>query len=267
MSGEGIARDIAGTAMDLFVQHGVPWLAKKGIEAGRYYASEVMRDPRLQKKVLNYGMRKATPLAEKVGHELFNQLSTKVRPNRRYKTDRPDLDGRGIPVPFPFVDLRKAWSVLSDPTLFKGPKVSEKEGMAIVNEYKRQYNDYKRKGGTCSYGSWIKWKGYGQGLTGGKGVDVHAMIGKLPAPKKGWTLPGHKYTGPYNPLDKQVKYDPDTGNILNIYDQPTGPTNAIAMSHDVDYATCSHRAKKYGENEKQCKHAADQKMVKSLDFL
>ena len=26
----------------------------------------------------------------------MDQLSTKVRPNKRYKTDRKDLDGRGI---------------------------------------------------------------------------------------------------------------------------------------------------------------------------
>ena len=36
----------------------------------------------------------------------------------------------------------------------------------------------------------------------GKGVDIHKAIGKLPKPKSGWTLPGHKYTGPYNPLDQ-----------------------------------------------------------------
>ena len=28
-------------------------------------------------------------------------------------------------------------------------------------------------------------------------------------------LPGHKYTGPYNDLDNQVKYDPTTGEILS----------------------------------------------------
>ena len=49
--------------------------------------------------------------------------------------------------------------------------------------------------------------------TGGR-VDIHKAIGKLPRPKRGWTLPGHKYTGPYNDLEKQVKYDPGTGEIL-----------------------------------------------------
>ena len=35
-------------------------------------------------------------------------------------------------------------------------------------------------------------------------MDIHKVIGYLPHPKKGWVLPSHKYTGPYNPLDKQL---------------------------------------------------------------
>ena len=70
--------------------------------------------------------------------------------------------------------------------------------------------------------------------SGGR-VDIHKAIDKLPRPKRGWTLPGHKYTGPYNDLEKQLEYDPGTGEILEIYDQPTGTTDAIAMQHDVDY--------------------------------
>ena len=35
-------------------------------------------------------------------------------------------------------------------------------------------------------------------------MDIHKLIGKLPRPKKGFILPRHKYTGPYNPLDKQL---------------------------------------------------------------
>ena len=77
----------------------------------------------------------------------------------------------------------------------------------------------------------------------GKGVDIHKAIGKLPKPKSGWTLPGHKYTGPYNDLENQVRYD-NKGNILEIYDMPTGRTDAIAMQHDVDYSIC--------EDDKKC---------------
>ena len=94
--------------------------------------------------------------------------------------------------------------------------------------------------------------------TYGKGVDIHKAIGKLPKPKRGWTLPGHKYTGPYNPLHKQVLHD-DTGKILEIYDMPTGATDAVAMQHDVDYTIC--------KDDKKCKHRADKKMVSVLDAV
>ena len=93
----------------------------------------------------------------------------------------------------------------------------------------------------------------------GSGVDIHKQIGKLPKPKEGWTLPGHKYTGPYNDLENQVRYNPETGEILEIYDQPTGPTDAVAMQHDVDYSVCG--------DDRKCKNKADRKMVKSLDAI
>ena len=183
--GAGVLSGVADTATELLLRSkGIPYLAKKSAEAGRYYASELMRDPSLQKKMINYGMKKARPAIDKVGHELLDQLSTKIRPG---------LDGSGF--------------------------------------------------------------------------DLHSAIGKLPAPKKGWTVPGHNYTGPYNPLDQQLKYDPETGEILEIYQQPTGSTDAVAMQHDVDYSSCSFRKQKYGENEKKCKNVADRKMVKSLDSI
>ena len=96
----------------------------------------------------------------------------------------------------------------------------------------------------------------------GGAFDIHKAIGKLPKPKKGWTLPGHNYTGLYNPLEKQLSYDPKTGKILKIYQQPTGATDAVAMQHDVDYAVCAGK-----KNEKGCKHDADKKMVKALDAI
>ena len=95
-------------------------------------------------------------------------------------------------------------------------------------------------------------------MISGKGVDIHKAIGKLPKPKGGWTLPGHKYTGPYNDLENQVRYD-NEGNILEIYDKPTGKTDAIAMQHDVDYTIC--------KDDKKCKHRADKKMVRALDAV
>lgn len=79
----------------------------------------------------------------------------------------------------------------------------------------------------------------------------------MPKPKGGWTLPGHRYNGPYNELDKQLKDNPLTGEILEIYDQPTGRTDAITMQHDVDYSVC--------KDDKKWKNEADRKMVKALE--
>ena len=96
----------------------------------------------------------------------------------------------------------------------------------------------------------------------GKGVDIHNAILKV-APKKGFVLPGHRYTGPGNPLEKQVRWD-DNGNILHIYEQPTGKTDAVSMQHDVDYSVCSNKPK---SDQVKCKNDADRKMVKALDAI
>ena len=85
-------------------------------------------------------------------------------------------------------------------------------------------------------------------------MDVHKIIGKLPRPKKGFVLPGHKYTGPYNPLDKQ----------LDEYDQPLPgeePFNAvdtISMKHDICYRD---------NNDKKGKHKCDDEMLHELEWL
>ena len=97
----------------------------------------------------------------------------------------------------------------------------------------------------------------------GKGVDIHNAILKI-APKKGFVMPGHRYTGLGNPLEKQVKWDQNTGQILEIYQQPTGKTDAVSMQHDVDYSVC---ATKPSKDQVKCKNEADRKMVKSLDAI
>ena len=74
---------------------------------------------------------------------------------------------------------------------------------------------------------------------------------KITKTKAGWTLPGHRYTGPYNDLENQVTSNPETGEILEIYDPPTWPTDAVAMQHDVDYSVCADNRK--------CKNKADRK--------
>ena len=156
---------------------------------GRYYGSEALRNPKLQKKAIDYALDQLNPMIQNVGSQALNQLSTKIRPKRKYKTNRKDLDGGSI--------------------------------------------------------------------------DIHNAILKI-APKKGFVIPGHKYTGPGNPLEEQLKYNPNTGQILEIYDQPTGKTDAVSMQHDVDYSVCSNRPKK---NQVKCKNDADRKMVKALDEI
>ena len=168
---------------------------------GRYYGSEALRNPKLQKKAIDYAMDKLNPMIQNVGSQALNELSTKIRPEKKYKTNRKDLDGGSLD------------EILRFP--YRPPE--------------------------------------------GAGLRIHKAIGKLPKPKGGWTLPKHKYTGPYNDLENQLKYNPKTGEILEIYDPPSGPTDAIAMQHDVDYSVC--------KDNKKCKNQADRKMVKALDSV
>ena len=65
---------------------------------GRYGASELMRNKNLQKKAVNYGISKLTPFIQDSVGTAMDELSTKVRPKKKYKTDRPELDGKGIDV-------------------------------------------------------------------------------------------------------------------------------------------------------------------------
>ena len=87
---------LASTGTDMLIQHGIPWLGKKAVEMSRYYGSEALRNPKLQKKALDYALEKATPFIKKTGSEMLDQLSTKVRPNKKYVTDRKDLDRSGF---------------------------------------------------------------------------------------------------------------------------------------------------------------------------
>ena len=86
-----------------------------------------MRNPKLQKKAIDFALEKATPFIQKSESEALDQLSTKVRPNIRYKTDRKDLDGGDIidsALTSGFqggpwhVDVKKGIKLLTDPELF-----------------------------------------------------------------------------------------------------------------------------------------------------
>ena len=71
--------NIIMTVGDLVIEKGIPFLAKKGLEDGRYYASEALRDPNLQKKAINYTLDKGRPVFQKVGSEMLDQISTRDR--------------------------------------------------------------------------------------------------------------------------------------------------------------------------------------------
>ena len=62
-------------------------MAKKSVEMGRYGASELMRNKNLQKKAVNYGINKLTPLIQNSVGSALDELSTKVTRDIKYKTD------------------------------------------------------------------------------------------------------------------------------------------------------------------------------------
>ena len=96
----------------------------------------------------------------------------------------------------------------------------------------------------------------------GSGVDVHKMIGKIPRPKAGFTPSKYKYMGPYNPLDKQLEYDKETGKITKFKVEPYNEVDRIAAQHDVDYSISNTKNKGTA-----CKNEADRRIVESLDNI
>ena len=257
--GSGLMDSIASTGADLLIHHGIPWLGKKAVEMGRYYGSEALRNPKMQKKAIDYALDKLNPMIQNVGSQALDQLSTKIRPNKKYKTDRKDLDGRGIidkaltsgvaGSPW-FVDYKKGFKLLTDPELWAPVnKMPVKDAKKLVQYYKDQYKDAKKNGYSKSYNTFIKEMGWG------KGLDIHKWIGKLPKPKSGWTPTSYKYMGPYNPLDKQLEYDRETGEVTKWHVQPYNKVDEIAAHHDICYDM--------GKNKGDC----DKQMVKSLDMI
>ena len=90
----------------------------------------------------------------------------------------------------------------------------------------------------------------------GTGIDIHKMIGKLPRPKTGFVVPTYHYLGPYNALHKQVKFDPSSGVIEKVIQEPSNALDRIAMKHDICYTTNP-------QNKGDC----DRQMVKSIDEM
>ena len=82
--------DTVATALDAFVHHGLPWMGKKAVEMGRYHGSEALRNEKLQKKAIDYALDKLNPMIQNVGSQALDQLLTKIRPKKNYKTNRKD---------------------------------------------------------------------------------------------------------------------------------------------------------------------------------
>lgn len=228
--GAGILDTVGDMALDGFINHGVPWLAKKGVDMGRYVAAEAIKNPKLQKKAIDFALDKLNPMIQNVGSQAMNELSDKIRP-KGYK---------------------------------KGGALARKRGPTAVDKAAYIMSNFVTPApsftGLAKILAGHAFKGIKDNVDYYKGgaVDIHKAIGKLPKPKGGWTLPGHKYTGPYNDLDSQVKYDPVTGEILEIYDKPTGKTDAIAMQHDVDYSVC--------KDDRKCKNKADRWSLDNVPY-
>ena len=86
-------------------------------------------------------------------------------------------------------------------------------------------------------------------------MDIHKVIGKLPLPKRGFVLPYHKYTGPYNPLHEKL----DENDQPIPGQEPYNAVDAISMRHDICYRD--------NNNYKEGKLNCDDKMLQELEEL
>ena len=303
-------------------------MGRKTVEMGRYGASELMRNKKLQKKAVNYGINKLTPFIQDSVGSAMEQLSTKVRPKNKYKTDRKDLDGRQGRGIDPMTVVKKAPNIAMKTTqelipslkqvfdryktgdimksafgseqgitsskFWRRPTAAEEKAKGIIRKgsnpelffaFNKDGKRYRMKKEpffnrnpealtdmhniiSSNPDTWpdIIRNNYGINiddyfwennplLSFGSGVDIHKWIGKLPRPKAGWTPGKYKYMGPYNPLDKQLSYDPNTGEVTEWRVKPYNKIDEIAAYHDICYDM--------GRPKGDC----DQEMVQSLDAI
>ena len=71
----------------------------------------------------------------------------------------------------------------------------------------------------------------------------------------------NKYTGPGNLFHLQVDFNPKTGDIYKIYDQPSSSNDRCSMYHDIKY-TVAENVGKNDKDIKRLKHLADDKWLK-----
>ena len=87
-------------------------------------------------------------------------------------------------------------------------------------------------------------------------IDIHSLLEKNLITKK-MLQPkfGYKYLGPYNsPLEKQMLYDKQSGQIYKYHDKPKNVLDKIASRHDICY-----------ELKPKNKGFCDRVMVKEID--
>ena len=60
----------------------------------------------------------------------------------------------------------------------------------------------------------------------------------------------NKYTGPGNPVEKQVDFHPHTGQIYKIHDPPSSNNDRCSMLYDIKYTV----AENIGKNPKDIKN-------------
>ena len=68
----------------------------------------------------------------------------------------------------------------------------------------------------------------------------------------------NKFTGPDNKVHLQVDFNPKTGDIYKIYDQPSSSNDRCSMYHDIKY-TVAENVGKDAKDIKRLKHLADDK--------
>ena len=71
----------------------------------------------------------------------------------------------------------------------------------------------------------------------------------------------NRYTGPGNDLKKQIDFNPYTGEIYKVHDQPSSSNDRCSMYHDVAY-TVAQNVGKNNKDIKRLKHIADDKWLK-----
>ena len=71
----------------------------------------------------------------------------------------------------------------------------------------------------------------------------------------------NKFTGPGNKIHLQVNFNPETGQIYKIYDQPSSSNDRCSMFHDISYSVAENIGKS-DKDIKRLKHLADDKWLK-----